>query len=225
MRDGGKALFPVTHPPSATVTPTSGGRGLITRTWILRLRLQLRAEWQDESSSSKNESFQIRVSNRKKIWCRVDWLGWCSVHRFWIDPVPIGFGMMLWELVMEWRFSCWLLIDVSIGFGLMLCKLVFNWFMSFRKNKVSLFLKFVAAHFIELDSSSNLSTYPPVILHEGLARSCRIHCFNKRKTNSSLWRSCPSVWIKGGGKCSSPSLTHRLRRPHSPGTRWLIAQS
>ena len=25
----GKALFPVTHPPSATVTPTSGGRGLI----------------------------------------------------------------------------------------------------------------------------------------------------------------------------------------------------
>ena len=30
-------------------------------------------------------------------------------------------------------------------------------------------MKFVAAHFIELDSSSNLSTHPPVILHAGLA--------------------------------------------------------
>ena len=47
--------------------------------------------------------------------------------------MPIVFGMMLWKLVLEWRFSCWLLIDVSIGFGLMLCKLVFNWFIYFRK--------------------------------------------------------------------------------------------
>ena len=109
---------------------------------------------------------------------------------------------MLWVLALEWRFSYWLLIDVCNGFGLMLCKLVFNWFMSLIKNKVSSFLKFEAAHFIELDSSSYISTHPPVILHEGLARSCRIHCINKRKTNSSLWRSCPSVWIKGGGKWS-----------------------
>ena len=36
-------------------------------------------------------------------------------------------------------------------------------------------MKFVAAHFIELDSCSNLSTHPHVILHAGLARSCRIH--------------------------------------------------
>ena len=49
---------------------------------------------------------------------------------------------------------------------------------------------------------SNLTPHHHVILHAGLARSCRIHCFNKRKTNSSLWRSCPSVWIKGGGKWS-----------------------
>ena len=55
---------------------------------------------------------------------------------------------MLWELVLEWSFSYRLLIDVGIGFGLMLCKLVFNWFMFLIKNKVSSFLKFVAAHFM-----------------------------------------------------------------------------
>ena len=117
----GKALFPVTHTPSATVTPTSGGRGLITRTWILRLRLRLRAEWQGGRHTAKSDSFRTMKTNRKEIWCRIDWLGWCCVHRFWIDPVPIVFGMMLWELVLEWSFSYWLLIDVCIGFGLMLC--------------------------------------------------------------------------------------------------------
>ena len=55
--------------------------------------------------------------------------------------------------------------------------------MSFRKNKVSLFLKFVAAHFIELDSSSNLSPHPPVILHEGLAGVAEsIVSINERQT-------------------------------------------
>ena len=50
--------------------------------------------------------------------------------------------------------------------------------ISVIKNKVSSFLKFVAAHFIDLDSCSNLSTLTHVILHEGFARSCRIHYFN-----------------------------------------------
>ena len=110
--------------------------------------------------------------------------------------------------------------DIYIRFKWMLYWLVLNWFISFRKNKVSSFLKFEAAHFIELDSSSNLSPHPPVILHEGLARSCRIHCFNKRKTNSSLWRSCPSVWIKGGGKWSyrhSPTVSDDPQLPEREG--------
>ena len=35
---------------------------------------------------------------------------------------------------------------------------------------------FVAAHFNELVFCSNLSPLPHVILHAGLARSCRIYC-------------------------------------------------
>ena len=34
-----------------------------------------------------------------------------------------------------------------------------------------------------MDSSSNLSPRPHVILHEGLARSCRIHILKKVKEN------------------------------------------
>ena len=52
-------------------------------------------------------------------------------------------------------------------------------------------MKFVAAHFIELDSCSNLSTLTHVILHEGLARSCRIHCLTLRRKTFSLGRRCP----------------------------------
>ena len=57
-----------------------------------------------------------------------------------------------------------------------------------------------------------LSPHPHVILHAGLARSCRIHCFKKRRKTFSLGRRCPSGRMRGGGKCSSPALTHRLRR-------------
>ena len=44
------------------------------------------------------------------------------------------------------------------------------------------------------------------------ARSCRIHCFKKRRKTFSLGRRCPSGRMRGGGKCSTPALTHRLRR-------------
>ena len=44
------------------------------------------------------------------------------------------------------------------------------------------------------------------------ARSCRIHCFNKRRKTSSLGRRCPSGRMRGGEKCSTPALTHRQRR-------------
>ena len=44
------------------------------------------------------------------------------------------------------------------------------------------------------------------------ARSCRIHCFKKRRKTFSLGRRCPSGRMRGGGKCSSPALNHRLQR-------------
>ena len=37
-------------------------------------------------------------------------------------------------------------------------------------------MPFGAAHFNELVFCSNLTPHPQVILHAGLARSCRIHC-------------------------------------------------
>ena len=128
-----------------------------------------RAEWQGG-----------RVVRRVKVFI----LEWPTIMES--GALCIGQWLMLCVFALKKCCSYWLLIDVCIGFGLMLCKLVFNWFMSFRKNKVSSFLKFVAAHFIELDSSSNLSTHPPVILHAGLARSCRIHCFKKWQIISYL---------------------------------------
>ena len=48
------------------------------------------------------------------------------------------------------------------------------------------------------------------------ARSCRIHCFKKRRKTFSLGRRCPSGRMRGGGKCSTPALTHRLRRSPLP---------
>ena len=55
-------------------------------------------------------------------------------------------------------------------------------------------MKFVAANFIELDSCSNLSTHPHVILHEGLAWSCRIHISKSEEKSSPLGEGA----LKGG---------------------------
>ena len=45
---------------------------------------------------------------------------------------------------------------------------------------------------------SNLSPHPHVILHAGLARSCRIQCCNKRRKIFSLGRWCtPNGWGVG----------------------------
>ena len=57
-----------------------------------------------------------------------------------------------------------------------------------------------------------LSPHPHVILHAGLARSCRIHFFNKRRKTYSLGRRRPPGRMSGVRKCFSMALTHRLRR-------------
>ena len=63
----------------------------------------------------------------------------------------------------------------------------------------------------------NLSPHPYVILHAGLAQSCRIHNFKKQRKTFSLWRSSPSgLDERGGRKFSSLALTHRLERSPLP---------
>ena len=68
--------------------------------------------------------------------------------------------------------------------------------------------------------------FQQVILHEGLALSCRIHCFKKQKKTFSPGRRCPSGWMRGVRKCSSPGLTHRLRRsPLSRRTKVILGMT
>ena len=65
------------------------------------------------------------------------------------------------------------LMSYVYWFGLML--IGFLMIPVFDKNISSSFYSVLATHLIELDSCYHLSTLPHVILHEGLARSCRIH--------------------------------------------------
>ena len=71
---------------------------------------------------------------------------------------------------------------------------------------------FVVAHFKEPISSSTLSPHSDVILQGGLARSCRIHCFKKRKISFTWGRRWPSERMRRVRKCFCLSLTHRLGR-------------
>ena len=61
-----------------------------------------------------------------------------------------------------------------------------------------------------------------VILHAGLARSCRIHCFNKRRKIFSLGkRYPPNGWGVGESDFFWPSPTFVCDGPPSPGERGL----
>ena len=93
----------------------------------------------------------------------------------------------------------------------------------FDKNISSSFYAVLAANFIELDSCYHLSTLPHVILHEGLARSCRIHCRTLWRKNFSLGIRCPPGRMRGVRKCSSPALSHHLRQsPRSRNKRVIL---
>ena len=52
-------------------------------------------------------------------------------------------------------------------------------------------VRLLTINFNERFTSSNLKTYLHVILHAGLARSCRIHIFKKRKISFTLGRRSP----------------------------------
>ena len=96
-------------------------------------------------------------------------------------------------------------------FWLMQYRLVLDWFISLLKNKGSSFC-FVCSKILMNWFLLPLSPNPHVILHAGLARSCRIHCFKKWKITCSLGRKSPLGRMSGCGKCSSQALTHPLRR-------------
>ena len=72
---------------------------------------------------------------------------------------------------------------------------------------------FIKLHQVTNAQESVLSVSRMSFCTKGIpARSCRIHCFKKRRKTFSLGRRCPSGRMRAGGKCSTPALTHRLRR-------------
>ena len=90
-------------------------------------------------------------------------------------------------------------------------------------------VRFLTEHINDLVFSSILSPHSQVILHAGLARSCRIHCLmNEKKIFSPRKRYSP--WrMRGDGKSSSSELIHCLQRStHSRRARvifrWWILQ-
>ena len=109
----------------------------------------------------------------------------------------------------------WYWVDtLSIGFGLTLGKLIFKRFVSLRKNKGCSFYNVCRSTLKWTGFCSNLSPHPHVILHAGLARSCRIHCFNKRRKTFSLEKRYPPngwgvgesffVWLSPTFVCDGP---------------------
>ena len=116
----------------------------------------------------------------------------------------------------------WYWVDVVwTGYGLKPGKLIFKRFVSLRKNQGYSFCSVCRSTLKWTGFCPNLSPHPHVILHAGLARSCRIHCFKKRRKTFSLAirGPCQDGWgiLKRG---SSPNLNQRLRRtPLSRRTR------
>ena len=91
----------------------------------------------------------------------------------------IDFGLMLCALVLGWCCKHWYWIDVvCTGFALILSKSLFKRFVSLRKNQGYSFCNVCRSTLKWTGFCPNLSPHPHVILHAGLARSCRIHCFN-----------------------------------------------
>ena len=147
--------------------------------------------------TAKGESFQIKEYIQKEICCFKHW--------FWIDVMCFGIGLMLYESALDWSQVNYFLRDS------------FLW----ERTKAIHFVLFGAAHFNELVFCPNLSPHPHVILHAGLARSCRIHCFNKRRKTFSLEKRYPPngwgvgesvfVWPSPTIVCDAPPLSRRAR--------------
>ena len=145
-----KVIFPGPLPPSAAALPLPKGEGYFFNDGFCDFAIRLRAEWQG-GVLWKVKVFGIDNPTERKSFA-----------------MGIDFLMMLCVLVR--------IVAMCIDYGLML--IGFDWSMFLTKNICSSFYAVLAAKFTEPDSCYNLPTLPYVILHEGLARSCRIHCFS-----------------------------------------------
>ena len=86
------------------------------------------------------------------------------------------------------------------------------------RTRAVLVVRLLIIHFNERVTSSNLSIHLHVILHAGLARSCRIHCLMNARETFSPSKVCSPLGMRGDEKSSSSVLTHRLRHTlPSPG--------
>ena len=109
LRVLGKVLFHGPQPTYATV-PLSRRAKVNLGMWILRLRLWLRAEWQDGKYTAKSESSRNRETNHREkpnIPIKKGFGAMC-----------IGFWLMLGTSFFDW-FMCW--VFNKSGFDLGVC--------------------------------------------------------------------------------------------------------
>ena len=102
-----------------------------------------------------------------------------------------------WETKQKWIwcYMHWFLID----------------FCLWSRTRAVHIVQFLTEHFNERVFSSILSPHSQVILHAGLARSCRIHCLMNARETFSPGKGC-SIWrMRGDGKSSSSELIQRLQ--------------
>ncbi|GIR89785.1 MAG: hypothetical protein CM15mP88_1540 [Pseudomonadota bacterium] len=86
--------------------------------------------------------------------------------------------------------------------------------MSFKKNKVGLFLSFLASHFIELDSSSPNSQLTPLLFHTPGLPGFQNPFFPLKKRQTPPGEKCP---FSGMGGKNLPALTTVCNGPPFPG--------
>ena len=84
-------------------------------------------------------------------------------------------------------------------------------------------MPFVTVHFKELISSSNLSPHPLVILHAGLARSCRIRCFKSERKPSPRGEDAHVRADEGWRKRVLPRHLSTVWDLPSPGERGILS--
>ena len=117
----------------------------------------------------------------------------------------------------KWKFSD---LRDPAKVDLVLHALVFDGFLSLIKNKSGSYRAVYNCTFEWPSFIFCLTPQSHVILHAGLAWSCRIHCLMNAIETFSPRKWC-SIWrMKGKGKSSSSVLTHLLRWAFPGGQGW-----
>ena len=120
----------------------------------------------------------------------------------------------------------WYWVDsLCIGFGLTLGKLIIKRFVSLRKNQGYSFCNVCRSTLKWTGFCPNLSPHPHVILHAGLAWSCRIHILKSEEKPSPMGRvASQGGWGVWENVFVWPS-TNFFNDPPSPGWRGLFIGS